>query len=120
MYLFPTSKLMMVVAIFSSMQQLFILLTSIGRKMAGHTGQFPGVLVAQSITGMIGIRETSTHVASIQFYIEAAAQIHSSRTVTVQKAYWLLPLLLGKVLYTIINDIGSTVSKTHKHYVSKY
>ena len=55
--------------------------------MAGNTGKFPGVLVGQSSTGTIGIRETSTHVASIQFCIEADVHIHSSRTVTAQKAY---------------------------------
>ena len=76
--------------------------------------------MAQSITGMVGIRETSTHVALIEFYIEAAAQIHSSKTVTVQKAYWLLPSLLGKLLYTLINDISSTVPKTNNKYASKY
>ena len=53
-----------------------------GSAPVGNTGKFPGVLVGQSITGTIGIRETSTHVASIESYIEAAAQIHSSNTLT--------------------------------------
>ena len=88
--------------------------------MVGNTGKFPGVLVGQSITGTIGIRETSTHVASIEFYIEAAAQIHSSNTVTAQKAYWLLPSVLDKGIYTLINDISSTVPITSNKYVSKY
>ena len=68
MYLFPANKLMIVIAILSSLRQLFVLLTSIVKKMAGHTGKFPGILVAQSITAMVAIRETSTHVASIKFY----------------------------------------------------
>ena len=87
--------------------------------MAGNTRQFSSVLVGQSITGSIGIRETSIHVASIKFYIEAAAHIHSSRTVPAQKAYWLLPSPLGKVLYTLNNDISSTVPKANGKYASK-
>ena len=98
----------------------FVYLNSIRKKMAGNTGKFPHVLVIQSITGTIGIRETSTHLPSIKFYIEAAAQIHSSRIVTAQKAYWFFPSLLGKGLYTLTNDIGFTVPKTKNKYVSNY
>ena len=40
---------------------------------------------------MAGLAEVCTHVAALLFWVEMSVKIHSSKTVTAQKAYWVTP-----------------------------
>ena len=40
---------------------------------------------------MAGLGEACSRVASLMFYIDAAVRIRDSKTVTQEKAYWMLP-----------------------------
>ena len=61
-----------------------------------------------------GLGETFTHVAALLFSIEAVIRIRDSKTVTQEKAYWLLPSTIKKVEYKECKDIDFTPAKTMK------
>ncbi|XP_077863509.1 uncharacterized protein LOC144347299 [Saccoglossus kowalevskii] len=63
---------------------------------------------------MAGLGETCTHVAAVLFAVEATVRIRDSKTVTDEKAYWLLPSSLKSVTYKNMNDIDFTSAKTKK------
>ena len=65
-----------------------------------------------------GLGGTCTHVAAILFYLEAAVRIRSSKTVTQEKAYWLLPQR-DRALYKPVSNIDFTSSKTKKKKFDK-
>ena len=48
---------------------------------------------------MSGLGETCTHIAALLFAIDSMVQIRESKTVTEEKAYWLLPSSLKTVEY---------------------
>lgn len=50
-----------------------------------------GEIKAASCTCMAGLAESCTHVASALFWIEIKMIMHQSKTVTDEKAYWLVP-----------------------------
>ena len=64
---------------------------------------------------MAGIGGTCTHAAALLFYMEAAVRIREKKTVTQEKAYWLLPTSINKVPYSEVSDIDFTSSKTKKN-----
>ena len=46
-----------------------------------------------------GLGETCTHAAALLFSIEAMVEMRDAKTVTQEKAYWLLPSAIKKVEY---------------------
>ena len=65
-------------------------------------------------TCMAGIGEVCSHVGALLFAIEAAVKIRNSKTVTEEKAYWMMPNAVNKVEYKKIRDIDFTSAKTKK------
>ena len=58
-----------------------------------------GEIMAAHCNCMAGLGEACSHVASLMFYIDTAVRIRDSKTVTQEKAYWMLPSALDKVDY---------------------
>ena len=48
---------------------------------------------------MAGLGESCSHVGALLFFIEAALKTRDSRTVTEQKAYWMLPSACKEIPY---------------------
>ena len=66
---------------------------------------------------MAGLGESCTHVAALLFFIEAAVNLHKSKTVTQEKAYWTLPPALKQLDYTPANQVNfSHPDKLRKHF----
>ena len=63
---------------------------------------------------MAGLGETCSHVEALLFYVEAAVRIRDSKTVTQEKAYWLLPSAHKDVEYKEVADIDFTAPKILK------
>ena len=63
---------------------------------------------------MAGLGESCSHVGALMFYIEAAVRIRESKTVTQEKAYWLLPSAHKEVEYKEVVSIDFTAPKTAK------
>lgn len=66
-----------------------------------------------------GLGGTCTHVAATLFFLEAAIRIRSSKTVTEEKAYWMLPQR-DRVLYKPVSSIDFSSSKTRKKNFDKF
>ena len=49
---------------------------------------------------MAGLGEACSHIGAILFYIDATVQIRDSKTVTQEKAYWMLPSACKGVPYS--------------------
>ena len=73
-----------------------------------------GRILAAHCDCMAGLGETCTHVASLLFAVEATVKIRDSKTVTEEKAYWLLPAGITGVTYREVSDIDFTSAKTKK------
>ena len=63
---------------------------------------------------MAGLGETCSHVGALLFYVEAAVRIRDSKTVTQEKAYWLLPSAHKDVEYKEVADIDFIAYETLK------
>ena len=63
---------------------------------------------------MAGLGESCSHVGALLFFIEAAVKIRDSRTVTEQKAYWMLPSACKEIPYAEISNIDFTSPNTLK------
>ena len=50
-----------------------------------------GKVLSGHCTCMARLAEVCTHVAALLFWVEMSVKIHSSKTVTDQKAYWVTP-----------------------------
>ena len=61
-----------------------------------------------------GIGKVCSHVGALLFAIEASVKIRNTKTVTEEKAYWMLPQPVKKVEYKRIRDIDFTSAKTKK------
>ena len=61
-----------------------------------------------------GLGEVCSHVGALLFFVQAASNIETSKTVTQKKAYWLLPSAVDKVAYSAIQDIDFTSTQTKK------
>ena len=73
-----------------------------------------GKILGAHCNCMAGLGEACTHIAALLYAIEATVKIRDSKTVTEEKAYWLLPSALKKVSYKEIKDIDFTAAKTAK------
>jgi hypothetical protein len=63
---------------------------------------------------MAGLGEACTHIAALLFAIEASVKLRDSKTVTEEKAYWLLPTSVKGVKYKECSEIDFTSAKTLK------
>ena len=63
-----------------------------------------GKVLSGHCTCMAGLAEVCAHLAAILFWVETSVKIHTSKTVTDQKAYWVTP-----------SNNTSTTSRTYKH-----
>ena len=50
-----------------------------------------GKVLSGHCTCMAGLAEVGTHVAALLFWVEMSVKVHTSKTVTDQKAYWVTP-----------------------------
>ena len=73
-----------------------------------------GSVVNAHCSCMDGIGEVCSHVGALLFSIKAAVKICNSKTVTEEKAYWMLPNAVNKVGYKSVRDIDFTSAKTKK------
>ncbi|XP_041349329.1 uncharacterized protein LOC121368656 [Gigantopelta aegis] len=73
-----------------------------------------GCILAAHCTCMAGLGEACTHVAALLFAIEATVKLRDSKTVTEEKAYWLLPSSVKGVGYKPCREIDFTSAKTMK------
>ncbi|XP_041378713.1 uncharacterized protein LOC121390961 [Gigantopelta aegis] len=64
-----------------------------------------GRVLAAHCDCMAGLGEVCTHVAALLFAIEATIKIRDSKTVTDEKAYWLLPGGVKGVSYQELHNI---------------
>ena len=65
-------------------------------------------------TCMAGIGEVCSHIGALLFAIEAAVKVRNSKTVTEEKAYWMLPNVVKKIEYKRVQDIDFTSAKSKK------
>ena len=63
---------------------------------------------------MAGLVETCSYIGDLLFYREAASRIGAAKTVTQEKAYWMLPSSVDKVPYLEILHIDFTSAETKK------
>ena len=63
---------------------------------------------------MAGLGKSCSHVGALLFYVDATVRIRDSKTVTQEKAYWLLPTVHRECEYKEIADIDFTAEKTMK------
>ncbi|KAK4325800.1 hypothetical protein Pmani_003633 [Petrolisthes manimaculis] len=61
-----------------------------------------------------GLGGTCSHVGAVLFYVDAAVRAREQKTVTQDKAYWLLPKACKKVEYKPISEIDFTSSANRK------
>ena len=73
-----------------------------------------GNVVAAHCNCMAGLGEACTHVAALLFSIEASVKIRDAKTVTEEKAYWLLPSACKTIAYKEVNEINFVSAKTAK------
>jgi len=68
---------------------------------------------------MAGLGECCSHIGAVLFHIEATVKMLKSKTVTEEKAYWMLPGPLKKGDYKRVRDIDFTSPKTLKKTMNK-
>jgi putative phage-type endonuclease len=73
-----------------------------------------GTVAAAHCNCMAGLGEACTHIAALLFAIDATVRIRDSKTVTDEKAYWLLPSDMKKVSYEPLKNIDFTSAATAK------
>ena len=78
-----------------------------------------GTVQAAHCDCMAGLGEACTHVAALLFAVEANVRACEMKTVTQEKAYWMLPSSLKKVKYSPIADIDFTSAKTKAKKLSQ-
>ena len=61
---------------------------------------------------MAGLGEACTHVAALLFTVESMVKLQESKTVTQEKAYWLIPTSMKKVEYKECKSIDFTSART--------
>ena len=71
-----------------------------------------GYILWAHCTCMAGLGEACTHIAALLFAIEASVKLQDSKTVTEEKAYWLLPTSVKGVKYKECSEIDFTSAKT--------
>ncbi|XP_045213619.2 uncharacterized protein LOC123564267 [Mercenaria mercenaria] len=77
-------------------------------------GDKSGQVLGAHCTCMAGLGEACTHIAALLFAIDATVRIRDSKTVTDEKAYWLLPSAMKAVEYKKVQEIDFTSAETAK------
>ena len=72
------------------------------------------VTISFFILSYAGIGEVCSHVRALLFAIEASVKIRNTKTVTEEKAYWMLPQAVKNVEYKRAQNIDFTSAKTNK------
>nr|XP_033940133.1 uncharacterized protein LOC117447530 [Pseudochaenichthys georgianus] len=78
-----------------------------------------GTVITANCNCKAGLGSTCTHVASLLFYIETAVRIRDAKTVTQEKAYWLLPGSVKDVTPSPVADIDFSSAKTRRNRLSQ-
>ncbi|XP_052268883.1 uncharacterized protein LOC127870291 isoform X2 [Dreissena polymorpha] len=78
--------------------------------ISDKTGQVMGA----HCTCMAGLGAACTHIAALLFAVDATVRIRDSKTVTDEKAYWLLPSAMKTVEYKKVQEIDFTSAETLK------
>ena len=76
--------------------------------------QRDGQVLCAHCTCMAGIGEVCSHVGAILFYIDCQVKRRENKTVTDEKAYWMLPSSINKVASKSVQEIDFTSAKTKK------
>ena len=67
-----------------------------------------GKIISAHCDCMAGLGESCSHVGALLFYVEAVVKIRDNKTVTQDKAYWMLPAACKEVPYQEIANIDFT------------
>ncbi|KAJ8017633.1 hypothetical protein HOLleu_44819 [Holothuria leucospilota] len=67
-----------------------------------------GKVVSANCDCKAGLGGTCTHVSALLFMVEASVRIRGTKTVTQEKAYWLLPSSISTVPFAPVSDIDFT------------
>ena len=73
-----------------------------------------GIIVAAHCNCKAGLGEACTHIASILFYIDIKVKLRNSKTVTEEKAYWLMPSAYKSVEYKPANEVNFMNPAAHR------
>ena len=73
-----------------------------------------GAIITASCDCKASLGGTCTHASAVLFWVEAAVKLREQRTVTEEKAYWLLPSGFKKLQYLPVCEIDFTSAKTKK------
>ena len=73
-----------------------------------------GKVLAAHCTCMAGLGEACTHIAALLFSIDDIVQVRDNKTVTQEKAYWLLPTSVKGVEYKECREIDFSSAKSLK------
>jgi hypothetical protein len=66
---------------------------------------------------MAGLGEACSHVGALLFFVDQANRINSTKTVTQEKAYWLMPTGIDRVPYSEVGGIDFTSASTKKKHL---
>ena len=67
-----------------------------------------GKIISAHCDCMAGLGESCSHVGALLFYVEAVTKVRDNKTVTQEKAYWMLPVNCKEAPYKEIADIDFT------------
>lgn len=70
-----------------------------------------GKVISAHCDCMAGLGEACSHIAALLFYIDVLVQQRDSKTVTQEKAYWMVPAALNKIEYKPIRAIDFSSAK---------
>ena len=73
-----------------------------------------GKIIACHCNCMASLGESCSHVGAILFAVDAVKRMRENKTVTQEKAYWLLPSRGKKSLYGPVSDMNFTSPSTQK------
>ena len=76
--------------------------------------EMDGRILSAHCNCMAGLGESCSHIGAILFYIEATVRLSEKKTVTGEKAYWMLPSSCKDVKYAEICDIEFTAPQSLK------
>ena len=73
-----------------------------------------GCVLSGHCNCMAGLGESCSHIGAILFYIEATVRLSEKKTVTGEKAYWMLPSACKDITYAEACDIDFTAPQSLK------
>ena len=79
-----------------------------------------GKIISAHCDCMAGLGEACTHIAATLFWVDATVRIRETKTVTQEKAYWMLPTGVKKIAYSQLSDIDFTSAKSKKVLLDKH